>query len=90
VGAAAHHGRQLLIAAGPQAWCNRYVLAQPRWCGRLISYPLYLWHWPLLSFAHILHSAQPAWQVRGVAVLLAVLLAWLTYRLLEQRAHARP
>jgi peptidoglycan/LPS O-acetylase OafA/YrhL len=91
VGAAAHHGRHAADCRRSAGWCNRYVLAQPPlvWVG-LISYPLYLWHWPLLSFAHILHSAQPAWQVRGVAVLLAVLLAWLTYRLLEQRAHARP
>lgn len=82
-------GAVLLIAAGPQAWCNRYVLAQPLlvWVG-LISYPLYLWHWPLLSFAHILHSAQPAWQIRAAAVLLALLLAWLTYRVLEQRVRA--
>jgi len=82
-------GAVLLIAAGPQAWCNRYVLAQPLMVGvGLISYPLYLWHWPLLSFAHILHSSQPAWQIRAAAVLLAVLLAWLTYRVLEQRVRA--
>lgn len=81
----------LLIAAGPQAWCNRYLLAQPLLVGiGLISYPLYLWHWPLLSFAHILHSAQPAWPIRAVAVLLAVLLAWLTYRLIEQPVRTAP
>lgn len=78
-------GALLLIAAGPQAFCNRYLLAQRPlvWIG-LISYPLYLWHWPLLSFAHILHAAQPAPEIRAAAVLLALMLAWLTYRLVER------
>jgi hypothetical protein len=60
------------------------VLAHPLavWIG-LISYPLYLWHWPLLSFAQIVESHQPAPQIRAAALLLAVALAWLSYRLLE-------
>ncbi|WP_170149486.1 acyltransferase family protein [Rhodoplanes roseus] len=77
-------GACLLIAAGPGAIVNRTVLAHPAmvWVG-LISYPLYLWHWPLLSFAHIaiLDGWEPA--VRMAAVVLAVLLAWLTYRFVE-------
>lgn len=47
-------GAVLLIAAGERAWFNRVVLSNPLlvWIG-LISYPLYLWHWPLLAFARI-------------------------------------
>jgi peptidoglycan/LPS O-acetylase OafA/YrhL len=43
-------GSMLLIAAGPDAVVNRTILRNPVmvWIG-LISYPLYLWHWPLLS-----------------------------------------
>jgi len=47
-------GSSLLIAAGPAAWINRRLLSNPVmvYIG-LISYPLYLWHWPLLVYARI-------------------------------------
>lgn len=78
-------GACLLISAGHQAWLNRVVLSRRGmvWLG-LISYPLYLWHWPLLSFARIVAGGIPAWQIRIVLVLIAVGLAWLTYRLIEK------
>lgn len=78
-------GAALLISAGPAAWFNRVVLANRVlvWIG-LISYPLYLWHWPLLSFAQIIVAHTPSAAVRAGAVALAALLAALTYRLLER------
>ena len=78
-------GSFLIIAAGPDAWANRLVLAsRPMvWVG-LISYPLYLWHWPLLSFARIIHGGVPTVAARIAALILAVMLAWLTYRLIEK------
>lgn len=78
-------GAAFLIAAGPHAWVNRFILSNRAlvWVG-LISYPLYLWHWPLLSFAQIVESGVPALEIRVVAVAAAVLLAWLTYGLVEQ------
>lgn len=86
-------GAALLIAAGPGAWLNRRVLAHPAAVGiGLISYPLYLWHWPLLSFAHIVGNGVPAWPVRVAAVAAAFLLAWLTWRWAElpvRRSAAR-
>lgn len=74
-----------IIAAGKDAWFNRYVLASKPfvWIG-LISYPLYLWHWPLLSFAHIRNGALPSASVQLMWVAAAVVLAWLTYRLVER------
>lgn len=78
-------GAVMLIAAGPQAWCNRVLLGNrvAVWFG-LISYPLYLWHWPLLSFARIIESGLPSSRIRGAAVLAAIVLAALTYLLLEK------
>ena len=81
-------GAVLLIAAGPQACLNRALLARPAmvWVG-LISFPLYLWHWPLLSFGYILENETPSKTYRVLAVLAAILLAWGTYRLIELRVR---
>jgi len=83
-------GAGCLIAAGPQAWVNRIILSNRLlvWVG-LISYPLYLWHWPLLSFAQIVESGVPSREIRMAAVAAAVLLAWLTYVLVEQPIRRR-
>ena len=53
------------------------------WFG-LISYPLYLWHWPILSFLQIIYGELPEIDIRVCAVLLSILLAWLTYRFVER------
>jgi peptidoglycan/LPS O-acetylase OafA/YrhL len=77
-------GALLVIAAGPLASFNRYVLsARPMVFVGLISYPLYLWHWPLLSFQRVLTPENPGRVSRIVMVGLSILLAWGTYRLLE-------
>jgi len=80
-------GTVLIVAAGPGAWLNRKVLANRLlvWFG-LISYPLYLWHWTLLSFVTIVVSrgAQLPLTARLMVVSLAVVLACLTYLLVER------
>ena len=78
-------GAALLISAGPQAWGNRIVLCNKLavWFGK-ISYPLYLWHWPLLSLALIQNNSDPTLPtVRMAMVVTAIVLAWLTYKLVE-------
>ena len=77
-------GAALIIMAGPQALVNRMILANRLmvFVG-LISYPLYLWHWPILSFLRIIEGEIPPWNVRLAAVTLSILLAWLTYGLIE-------
>ena len=79
-------GTIALIAAGPIAWLNRRVLSQPTlvWIG-LISYPLYLFHWPLISFVHIIRGATPDSTAIGVAVLLAFVLSIASYYALERQ-----
>lgn len=75
----------MIVSAGPQAWFNRVVLSSKPfvWVG-LISYPLYLWHWPLLSFLHIKFGMDSPTSMRLGAVALSIALAWLTYRWLEK------
>jgi peptidoglycan/LPS O-acetylase OafA/YrhL len=84
-------GAWLSMAAGAEASLNRLVLSRRTlvWIG-LISYPLYLWHWPLLSFARLLMNETPPPAVRGGAIVLSVLLAWLTYRLIESPIRFGP
>ena len=78
-------GAILVIVAGERAWFNRVLLANPLmvWIG-LISFPLYLWHWPLLSFANFFTNTTPSVAIRIVLVSISILLAWLTYAYLEK------
>jgi len=64
------------------------VLASPPLVGiGLISYPLYLWHWPLLTFARITLQREPSVGVTLGLLALSVLFAWLTYEFLEKRVR---
>lgn len=74
-----------IISAGPDAWLNRKILSAKVlvWVG-LISYPLYLWHWPLLSFARIIESGTPSLNRTIAAIVVSVLLAWFTHSLIEK------
>ena len=75
----------LIISAGPDGWVNRTILSNKIavWFG-LISFPLYLWHWPLLSFATIFEGDVPSIKTRIAMVVLSVILAWPTYRFIER------
>jgi peptidoglycan/LPS O-acetylase OafA/YrhL len=75
----------LLIWAGERAWINAKLLANPVmvFVG-LISYPLYIWHWPLLSLLRILGNGAPSIGARAATVALSVLLATATYLLVER------
>lgn len=84
-------GAALLIFSGPNAWVNQKILGNRLmvFVG-VISYPLYLWHWPILSFARIVESEMPAREIRVGAVALSFVLAWLTYRLVERPIRFGP
>ncbi|NHZ40067.1 acyltransferase family protein [Massilia aquatica] len=77
-------GACLLILAGKDAVLNRLVLGRrlPVAIG-LISYPLYLWHWPLLSYGHIIYGQKPPMLVKVALIVAGFVLAYLTYRLVE-------
>lgn len=78
-------GAMLIIGSGSRAFVNRSILSNRLavWLG-LISYPLYLWHWPILSFARIIKGEPPDANVRFALVLVAVALSVVTYLLVER------
>jgi peptidoglycan/LPS O-acetylase OafA/YrhL len=78
-------GAFLIVFAGSKTWFNRMVLSNKLlvWVG-LISFPLYLWHWPILSFMRIIESGTPETSYRIAAMGLSIFLAWLTYRFVEK------
>lgn len=82
-------GCALVLANPGGAWGERLLGARiAQGLGR-ISYPLYLWHWPLLSFAFIRWGPNRTALIRVVLAVAAVGLAWLTYRFVERPASAR-
>ncbi|HEY4350838.1 MAG TPA: acyltransferase, partial [Paraburkholderia sp.] len=62
-------GATLIMAAGPTAWLNRRLLAlKPMTYIGLISYPLYLWHWPILVFLRLSSGGAPTATMRVAAI----------------------
>jgi peptidoglycan/LPS O-acetylase OafA/YrhL len=86
-------GTMLLIAAGECRAGNRvsrWLAVPPAQFVGDLSYGWYLWHLPLMVFAAALVPRQPTIVLVGAVVALVV--AWLSYRLVENpiRAHPRP
>ena len=77
-------GAALLISA-PDAIFNRHVLSsRPFVMIGLISYPFYLWHYPLIAYVKLISNEAPSWPVLlGVGIASAAL-AWLTYVAIEK------
>ena len=77
-------GTAAILWAGPSTWLSSRLLGHRFLVGiGLISYPLYLWHWPLLAFEQIANPRGVA--IFDIAALLvcSFVLAWVTYRLVE-------
>jgi peptidoglycan/LPS O-acetylase OafA/YrhL len=88
-------GTALLIWAGEGAWVNRRVLSRrPLVFIGLISYSLYLWHWPLISLARQARGGELGTPLALVLVALSLGLAYASWRFVEQPfrrgASARP
>ena len=80
-------GAAMFIAAGPRALLNRTAFSwRPIVYVGLISYPLYLWHWSLLSLLRIAlgDDQLPARLLRFLVFAIAVVAAILSYHLIER------
>lgn len=77
-------GTALLLAV-PSSWINRRALSFGPlvFIGR-ISYSWYLWHWPLLSFLHIVYGGTPPGLAALAAIAASFALAIASYHFIEQ------
>jgi peptidoglycan/LPS O-acetylase OafA/YrhL len=78
-------GAVLIISDNSKGSVNRLVFSNSFgvWLGK-ISYPLYLWHWPIFSFARIVEGETPSVFVRTLCVTISILLAWATFSFYEK------
>lgn len=78
-------GASFVISAGSNSWLNEKLLSNNLMVSvGKISYPMYLWHWPLLSFAYILGNGNISPTHLIFVLLLTILLSWVTYKFVEQ------
>ena len=84
-------GAAFLIAAGPGSIVDRYLLSiRPMVFVGLISYSLYLWHWPLLAYVRAINLGMLPGAQASVALLGATILATLSWQFVEKPfRHAR-
>lgn len=80
-------GATMLIVAKPDALVNRTLLSWRlmTFIG-LISYSLYLWHWPLLSFFRFCYG-ESTWYARLLVLIVAFLISVLIYFKVELPAR---
>ena len=81
-------GSLLLIEGGRSASVNRWILSNPVvvWIG-LISYPLYLFHWPALSFLHIVMGDNPGVMSTLSAIGVSLVLTIITFYFIEKKVR---
>ena len=83
-------GAALIIFSGQHAWLNQYVLSKRIlvWFG-LISFPLYLWHWPIFTLWSVVTFEKRTIPITLALIALSIFLAWLTYKVIEKpiRSH---
>jgi peptidoglycan/LPS O-acetylase OafA/YrhL len=81
----------VLIIVSPGSAVNRILLSsRPMVLIGSISYPLYLWHWPLLVYLSIMRNGNPNLLEIWAALIVAAVLSWLTFRFVEIPLRRKP
>jgi peptidoglycan/LPS O-acetylase OafA/YrhL len=77
-------GALLIIAGGESSWINKRILANKImiWFG-VISYPLYLWHWTLISFTRVVDGGESPVLIRCATIVCSIAFSWFTYKAIE-------
>lgn len=77
-------GTALIIYSGMDSTLNQKFLSWKPWVFiGLISYPLYITHWPLISFGRII-IGEPGFLAKMMMIFASGVLAWSVYRYIER------
>jgi peptidoglycan/LPS O-acetylase OafA/YrhL len=76
-------GTILLILSGNSTLNRRVLGIEPLVAIGLISYPLYLWHWPVIVFCKLILEGYIPPAIASLAVATSFLLSVLTFRFIE-------
>jgi peptidoglycan/LPS O-acetylase OafA/YrhL len=84
-------GAALIIfsGGGKRTLISRVLALRPVVFIGLISYPLYLWHWPLLAFSEYDSVATQSWQLRVALLLASAALAVASWKWIETPFRTR-
>src|SRR5438552_3781137 len=79
-------GAALVVHAGHpgRTFVGRILAARPLVFIGLISYSLYLWHWPIFVFATYIDLREPSGAASAALIALSFVLAALSWRFIEQ------
>jgi peptidoglycan/LPS O-acetylase OafA/YrhL len=78
-------GAMCVLMGNPTSWFSSRLLGSGIMVSiGLISYPLYLFHWPLFSFARIVTTHEPSTIMKWGLILASFVLATVTYLLVER------
>jgi len=77
-------GAALIIVYSSNCFVERILSSQMFWLIGLVSYPLYLYHQPVLSFIHLFYKGVSAVESFVAVLFIALPLSWLTYKFVEQ------
>lgn len=80
----------IILQSNPIGFFSKFFLSNQFiiWIGK-ISYPLYLWHWPILSMGKTVLGEQLSWQIKSVLIAIALFLSWLTLEYIEKPIRYR-